>query len=177
MSILLITVLLLNAVGYYGFFMGWQLSYERKITSYLDADVFAPDLTMTIKYPASIPYMPDQTEFTRAYGKFEHAGQVYRIVKQRYAFDTLTIVCVRDLQYEQFNKLLSEFVTSQSSSEKSDYPASTSSRTFIKDYIIAPFSIHPIARGWQMNVKLVTTPLSLIPSFTASINHPPERLS
>jgi hypothetical protein len=90
LSIVLIAILVLNTLGYYGIFLGMHYRNDRIMTKALDSDNYDQAEAITINVAVSIPYMPDQSDFQRVEGKFEHQGELYRMVKQRYAKDTLT---------------------------------------------------------------------------------------
>lgn len=147
------------------------------MTRSLDADIYDQEHTITLKVPVAIPYMPDQTDFSRASGNFEHEGQLYRIVKQRYAQDTLTVICVRDVEHEKIDTMLADYVKTftDNATDKSTGSSSKISITFIKDYLQQSFSMISDSNGWAAKIVLSTKRGMLVPSFAVSINHPPER--
>lgn len=172
----MIAILLLNAMGYYGIFMGMQYRNERMMNSSLDADAYDQANAITLKIPVTIPYIPDQTDFSRATGKFEHEGQLYRIVKQRYSQDTVTIICVKDIEHEKINTLLTAYVKTFTDNATDDPSHIKILISLITYYLSEPFFIRSMTNGWSTQIMLNTTKRILIPSFTASIIHPPERI-
>jgi hypothetical protein len=166
---------MLNALGYYGIFLGMQYKNDLAMTKALDSDNYDREQVITLKVPVSIPYMPDQADFNKIEGKFEHQGQLYRIIKQRYAQDTLTIICVKDTEHEKIDRVLTDFVKTFTDKASDNKPTTKISFNFLKDYLTVPFSIRSLSIGWSAKVIINTNCGTLVPSFTASIEHPPER--
>lgn len=162
-------------MGYYGVFLGLQYRNDTAMTKMLDADQYNASQTVTIKLPVSIPYMNDNTDFERVDGKFEHQGEHYRLVKQKYANDTLTVVCVKDVENKRIDQALSNYV--ETFSDKAAHQNETSKVTvnFIKDYLPQVFSLKSISSGWEIDVAQYGFYIHLIPSFIVSVVHPPER--
>jgi hypothetical protein len=175
LSIVLIAILALNVLGYYGVFLGLQYRNDLAITKSLDADVYDASKTITLRIPVSVAYMPDQSEFSRVDGKFEHHGQLYRTIKQRYAQDTLTIICVKDTEHEKIDTMLADYVTTFTDNASDHKSTLKVSLEFLKDYLSTSFSMQPASAGWTANVILNGNSEMLVSSFTASIIHPPQR--
>jgi len=144
------------------------------MTKVLDADRYDESKAVTLKIPVSIPYMTDQIDFKRVDGNIEHQGEVYRLVKQKYSHDTLTVVCVRDTEGKRLNKALNTYV--KTFADKSGDRNSNAKNTidFIKDYLTQPFSIHSASTGWAIDVAYHSFDPFLIQSFSSSVTHPPE---
>ncbi|HZY81165.1 MAG TPA: hypothetical protein VFE50_16690 [Cyclobacteriaceae bacterium] len=137
----------------------------------LDADLFNESETVTIKIPVSVPYMPDQHGFEKVKGKFEHNGELYRLIRQKYAKDTLTVVCIRDNEFKKINQVLSEYAQSFS-----DVTGQTSTKlvvNFLKEYISLDFSILH-SPGWTTTLGYPSGSVALPDIIPASIAHPPE---
>lgn len=162
-------------MGYYGVFLGLKLKNDIAMSKALDSDLYNQSNTITLKVPVSIPYMPDQPDFDRVDGKFEHNGELYRMVKQRYAQDTLTVICVRDTEHKKIDLALSDYVKTFSDKAADTKPTSKATITFMKDYLPISFGIVSDTEGWALSVLRNAHYQSLIPTFTASIVHPPER--
>lgn len=161
-------------MGYYAVFVGLQFQNDLQVIKILDAEKYDNTRTVTIKIPVSIPYKADQSEFERVDGEFTYEGDFYRTIKQKYAGDTLTIVCYKDNNSKIIQNALADYV--QTFTDKPiDQKDNAKVVSFIKDYITQSFSIVNTLEGWQSNVIKNTFYLELISSFYASINHPPER--
>jgi len=161
-------------MGYYAVFVGLQFQNDLRVIKSLDSDKYDNSRTVTIKIPVSIPYKADQTEFERVDGEFAYDGEFYKTIKQKYASDTLTIVCYKDHDTKIIQHALADYVrtfTDKPSSQKDNAKIVL----FIKDYIGQSFSIVNTTEGCQSNVINNTFYAGLIPSFYASIKHPPER--
>jgi hypothetical protein len=161
-------------MGYYAVFLGLQFQNDLQVIKTLDADQYDRSHTVTIKIPVSIPYKADQTEFERVDGEFAYEGEFYKTVKQKYAADTLTIVCYKDNNTKIIQNALADYVKTFTD-KPNDQKDNAKIVSFIKDYIAQSFSIGNTSEGWQSNVVKNTFYLGLIPFFYSSINHPPER--
>jgi hypothetical protein len=162
-------------MGYYGVFLGLHLKNDIAISKALDADTYDPSNTITLKVAVAIPYMPDQPDFNRVDGQFKHNGELYRMVKQRYAQDTLTIVCVKDTEHKKIDLALSDYVKTFSDKATDTKPASKAAISFIKDYLPISFELNSATEGWAIEVLRNSNYQSLIPTFSSSIIHPPEK--
>lgn len=165
----------MNTMGYYAFFYGIQAQSDRKITSELNKESYDPSQTITIKVPLSIPYLMDQTEFQRIDGAFAHEGRHYRMIKQKYAMDTLTIVCLRDTNAEQIQTALADYVKTFADNPQ-DSKSNSKTFSFIKDYVANAFSIATKVQGWKADVSGNTLYTFSFSSYSSSITHPPERV-
>jgi hypothetical protein len=175
LSIALVAILLLNALGYYGVFMGLHHKNDVAMKQSLDSESYDLSNTITIRIHVSIPYMTDQTDFERVDGKIEHDGTLYRKVKQRYADDTLTVVCIRDTQYRQINQALADYVKTFTDKAPDSKPGSKTTLNFLKDYLPTQLSIRSFSAGWSSSLSLSSACKTFVPTFTTSIIHPPER--
>src|SRR5215216_1584460 len=99
LSIALLSLFLLNVIGYYAVFLGLQYRNGVAIKTSLDSDGYDESKLQVVKIPLTIPYMNDDDDFERVDGKFEHEGSVYRLVKQKYAKDTLSVVFLNDTEH------------------------------------------------------------------------------
>ncbi len=162
-------------MGYYGVFLGLHLKNDIAMSRAMDSDRYGSLNTITIKVAVSIPYMPDQADFDRVDGQFEHNGELYRLVKQRYAKDTLTVVCIRDTEHKKINLALSDYLKTFTDNAKDTTPTSKTTFTFIKDYLPISFGVTSETQGWELQLLNNPNYKRLTPTFTASIIHPPER--
>ena len=172
-SFALIAVLLMNTMGYYAIFLGLQYKNSVAITERLDADQYDEAQAITIEIPITVPYMTDDADFKRVDGIFEYKGEFYRLVKQKYAKETLTVICIKDVENKRINEAMSDYV--MSFTDTGDDQGTSLTITFIKDYIPQTFSILTTSFGWQSDVINDISTANLTPTFTASVIHPPER--
>lgn len=162
-------------MGYYGVFLGLQYYNDVEMVKVLDADEYAAAETLTIAIPISIPYMSDNVDFERVDGKFEYQGNHYRLVKQKYAKDTLTVVCVRDYGNEKISDALSTYVKTFTDKCADQSKKSKITISFIKDFLPETFCLATTSAGWEMDVVKHGFNHSFIPTFVVSVIHPPER--
>ena len=135
LSIGLIVIFLFNVIGYYGIYMAMLRQARVAFNEKIDKDEFKDDQTMTIKIPLSLPYPVQQDNFERVQGDFEHQGEFYKLVKQKYSNDTLYVVCVKSAEEKKAFKVLSDFV--KLSTDQSSAPNNQNVKTIaslIKDY-------------------------------------------
>jgi len=170
----LILLILLNVLGYYGVFMGLEYHNDRAMLKMLDSGGYDDEDEITIKIPLSIPYLADAEDFKRVDGRFEHAGQLYRKVRQRYSQDTLHLVCVNDHAGAEIRHALKHYVKTFSDKTADSRHTSKISLTLIKEYLTRPIHFECRASGWHYGLSAARTDIAFIPSFSASINHPPE---
>src|SRR5688572_31452116 len=137
-AILLILLLMLNVVGYYGFFEGLKYHNSLQVNQRLDDNLYDESEAITLKLPLSIPYYGN-TDFERVNGEIEHNGEFYRLIKQKFKNDTLYIVCIKDLGSKRINNALRQYV--KTFSEQTDDDSSQVIPSFIKDYVSTSFSI------------------------------------
>jgi hypothetical protein len=164
-------------MGYYGVFLGLEYQNNISMIKKLDGEKYDASNTVTIQVPLAIPYALDQNEFERVDGLFEHHGEFYRLVKQRYANDTLTVVCVKDYKNQRIHQALSDFVKTFTAHPSSHQQHTKIVISIIKDYLPLRFSMEMISIGWQLAIASGNVCSHLVPSYTASIVHPPERVS
>lgn len=161
-------------MGYYAVFLGLYYHNDWAITKAIDADAYDESQTLTIKVPVSIPYMPDQADFERVSGEFSHEGELFRLVKQKYAQDTLTIVCVRDTEHEKIDRVLSEYAKTLTG-RSTDHGSIKIMISFLKDFLPISFSVRSTSPGWSIDLIQNSGCKTFIPAFSASIIHPPEK--
>lgn len=174
LSIALISLLLLNVMGYYAVLVCLEWQHERKAEGQLDRGEFSTSQTITIKFPLTLPYVPDARGFERVQGIFQHNGTFYRLVKQRYAADTLTIICVRDKETERLQRALDRYVSTLTDNEPEQKSDGKPVISFIKEYILATISLSPHTSGWQANLGKAYHDKELAAAYRMPIAHPPE---
>jgi len=174
-SLALIAVLLMNTMGYYAVFMGLQYKNSVAMAERLDANQYDESQAITLEIPMNIPYLTDDVEFERIDGVFQYKGESYRLVKQKYAKDILTLIVIKDTENARIADAMSDYVMSFTNYGDDDGNADLTV-SFIKDYIPEIFSIQTTSFGWSKDVIASVDTNNLIPTFTVSVIHPPERL-
>jgi hypothetical protein len=175
LAIAFIVILVLNVMGFYGIFLGMQYRNDQAMVKVLDADQYDDSEAITLKIPLVLPYMTDDADFKRVDGKFQHEGEHYRLVKQKFAKDTLTVVCVLDHENKKISQALSNYVKTFSDEGASKNANSETTVSFIKDFLPQTFGLSTVTSGWQLDVIRYGLDSHLIPTFICSVIHPPER--
>ena len=123
-----------------------------------------------------LPY-GTEGEWEKAEGQFEHKGEMYRIVKHKFNLGSVFIACVKDSETTRINQQLEDFAQTFSDKPVDAKQNTKSVPSFIKEYISNVVSVKPSVVGWSLEVAHFQAPQSLVPSFSSSIVHPPERIS
>ena len=109
-SIILLLVFLFNVGGYYLVFWGLRFQTDKELSRRLDANLYDQEETLQIKIPLSLPYPIYGQDFERVNGAFEHNGEFFKLIKQRYENDTLYVVCIRDRETRQLVNTMEDYV-------------------------------------------------------------------
>jgi hypothetical protein len=161
-------------MGYYVVFLGMQYRNDLTMSRILDGEGYDDNQMLAIKIAVSLPYMADQSDFQRVDGKFKHRGESYRLVKQKYAKDTLTILCVRDHENERISEALSNYVKTFIDNGSDSDESLKITVTFIKDFLPQMFSLLTVTPGWQSELTANIFVDHLESMFTSLVVHPPE---
>jgi ribosomal protein S17E len=172
-ALFLLFLFLLNVLGYYGVFVGLQVKTTQQMRQNFDDDNYDHQ-EITFKVPLTVPYNTDSKEYSRVDGEFEHNGEVYRLVKQRFQSDTLYIVCVKDNTSKDINQALEDYVKTFTDKPVSSKGNSKNIQNLIKDYITQSISIEKQNSGWEKTLSfyLVEHQYELVNS---SLAGPPPR--
>ena len=166
---------MLNVLGFYGIFLGLQFKYAQDANRNLDEERYPSADQITFKIPLSVPYYADNQDYERVSGEFEYQGEVYRLLKQKYAGDILYIVCVKDQEVKKINQALTDYV--KTFTDKPVNAKQQSAKSFqspCKDYLTTGVSVESQSSGWKKPVVYgnpMTSYLSLDPS---RIKYPPR---
>lgn len=173
LTLIMLGVFLLNAVGFYGIFIGLQFKYAQEANSRLDNDLYAAGDAITFKIPLSIPYATDR-DYERVNGEVTHEGEVYRLVKQKLFQDTLYLVCVKDKQSKKINQALTDYVKTFSDKPMNSKQSNKLDFSFIKDYLNSFVKIECHACGWLKNVKHKEFTTDFLSLYSPPIKYPPK---
>lgn len=171
LAIIFLVIVLLNTAGYYLVYEGWK--WHTSITWAFDES--APSHEMIIQIPLTVPYATQPKDWEAADGQFEYKGEVYRIVKQKLELDAVYIACVKDHESSRINQELGEFVKTFSDQHPGGKPSMKSFPGLVKEYLSDRISVQTSVSGWSQTVTVASAKANFIPSFFASIVHPPER--
>jgi hypothetical protein len=173
--IVILIVFLLNAIGFYGILIGLQFRIASETNHALDEDKYSTAEAITVKVPVSLPYSMDEENYHRVTGEFEHDGEVYRLVKQRFHGDTLYIVCVKDTKSKKINLALNDYVKTFT-----DHPLSAKQQgtklvpSIIKDYLNTGISIENGTNGWKECVSFKESTDHYFSFYASKIKYPPK---
>jgi hypothetical protein len=162
-------------MGYYAVFVGMQLRSDSALNRQLDDGTYDESQTISIKIPVNVPYLTGSNEFERVSGNFSYNDQVFRLVKQKYSSDTLTIICIRDVQTKRIQEALSDYVKTFTDHQQSQTQNLKYATALNKDFISNSFNMLCSCGGWQMEVIKNGCYSEHTSSFYPSIIHPPNK--
>ncbi|MEJ0056556.1 MAG: hypothetical protein WDN75_13430 [Bacteroidota bacterium] len=167
-------IITLNIAGYYLVFEGWK--YHNSVTWVFDSDNSNAQ-EFIVKLPMNIPYATQEKDWEKADGEFEYQGEMYRVVKQKVGLDAIYIACVKDNEGSKINQQQEEVAKTFSDKPGDARQSVKSVPNFIKEYVSNVISVRPSVAGWSSEIASVVASQNLIPSFSVSIVHPPERIA
>lgn len=170
-AIFFLVIILLNTAGYYLVFEGWKWHYSTAWS--IDENSGAAE-EVIIRVPLNVPYAQAK-DWEKAEGQFEYQGDVYRITKQRVALDAVYIACVKDGETSRINHQLEDFAKTFSDKPVDGKQGVKTLPSMIKEYITSSISIKSISHGWFLQSTYGMSQEVLVPSYFASIVHPPEK--
>ena len=147
-AISLFFVMTLHLAGYYFILMGMKKQNEADWQSHVIKDNFDDYHLLTKSIPITFPYQTDQKEFQTVDEKIELDGKIYRIVKKKYAEDTLHIVYLNDQKEEDIQKELDHLSDQMDQNEMEGSAKRTQNillRMVISPYIYQDYVFAPIA--------------------------------
>ena len=174
-AIVLLFAFLLYHLGYYGFYLlvSFRLDQEWHTKIYED-NISGEDLLHTA-IPLSIPYQPDQSDYTPISAMMEIDGNYYRIVRQKYAKDTLHVVYVNDTLQKVLKQSVDDWLASILQKPSSDGQPLDLWKVLTKDFILE--------KPWQLQetdwltIGLPYKHYASEPySFVASVPTPPPQV-
>jgi len=174
LAIALIAILLLNTTGFYVILVSMQYRHDVAVMKALDADRYDATQTVILKLPISVPYVAGKGNFERMDGVIEHEGEHYRLVKQKYADDTLTMVCIRDTGRKNISEGMADYVKSFTDKAAGHHHSDKPAVSFIKDYLPHYTVVKSLTAGWESPILHRSLDRILIPSFEPSVIHPPN---
>lgn len=172
-SIVLVALILMNVMGYYGLLVGLQYRHTQDLLSRIESGTYSELETRSLKIP--LPGNAGSEHYERVDGEFEQNGQVFRLVKQRLYKDTFHIVFIKDEMGTLIKHALSDYAKSFSEKNQDDDQKLIILPVFIREYLSRSYEI--ISTGSRSITDITPTSHTkvLIDSFVTNIIHPPER--
>lgn len=173
-AIFLVFLLLFNALGFYGVFVGLQYKIGLDLVQRLDKHDYQREETVTIKVPMALPYHIDTGVYERVDGEIEHKGEFYRLVKQKLEKDTLYIVCIKDQDSKRIKQALADYVKTFTDKPVDAKQSGKFFTGFIKDFLPSSIEITPASSGWNYTVVTITLCDSFNSRSIAVFSPPPQ---
>jgi|SRR5688572_5926165 len=172
----MLIVFLFNVGGYYFMFWGLRIHADQVLNARIDAELYADEETIELKIPVTLPYPPQEQEFTRSKGKFQHNGQHYQVIKHKLQNDTLYMVCIRDQQEKALVTAMSDYAKLAN-----DLPASPKGGAMhflgklTKDFESSDDLKFLQQSGWVREICLTSQSFETL-EMTSSISSPPPEV-
>jgi hypothetical protein len=151
-SILLVFLLLFNTLGFYGLLQGLRYKTAIDLAQRLDNNRYSKEETILLKIPVAVPYQMDSEDYERVDGEFEHQGEFYRLVKQKYQNDTLFMVCIKDHASKRIEQALTDYVKTFTDKPADRQHTGKNFISFIKDFLPTSIKITTTSKGWSYSV-------------------------
>jgi hypothetical protein len=174
-SILLLIVFSFNVGGYYLVLWGLKRHAENELTARLDANLYDEEDLIELIIPLSLPYPITQEAFEGVDGKFEHRGEFYKLVKQRFENNTLYILCIKDHQQKKLVKSVHDYVKMANDLPATSKKALSFLGKLIKDFDQTNTEKLLHQHGWMMNISF-GEPMILFANEAVSILAPPPKI-
>jgi len=133
-SIMLLAIFILYTAGYYLLLWGLQFHARSVMSERIEAGQYNTEETVIIKIPLTIPYNTISTGYQRAEGSFEYHEELYKLVQQKVADDTLYTVCIRDKHEQKIHNTLTDFVKLSNDLHTTSKQKIKLSGFFLKDF-------------------------------------------
>ena len=153
---------------------GLRYKTTQDLVQRLDNHQYSEEETIVLTVPLSIPYQLDSKDYERVDGEFEHEGEFYRLVKQKYQNDTLFMVCIKDHTSKRIEQALTDYVKTFTDKPIDAKQNGKTTVSFIKDYLPTKISIHSISTGWNYDLSVTAEKYDLL-NRPQSISSPPPR--
>ena len=173
-AVFLVFLLLFNALGFYGVFVGLQYKTGLDLVQRLDKQDYQQEETVTIKVPMALPYHIDTEVYERVDGEIEHNGEFYRLVKQKLEKDTLYIVCIKDQDSKRIKQALADYVKTFTDKPVDAKQSGKLFTGFIKDFLPSSIEITPASSGWNYTVATISLCDSFSSRSIAVFSPPPQ---
>jgi hypothetical protein len=172
-AIFLVILLLFNALGFYGLFVGLRYKNEIDLVQRLDNHDYLEEQTVTLKVPMTLPYHLD-SEYERVDGEIEHNGEFYRLVKQKLQKDTLYIVCIKDQGSKRIKQALADYVKTFTDKPVDAKHAGKFLTNFIKDFLPTSVGLSAASAGWTHAVPSADVMDTFSSRSIAVVSPPPQ---
>jgi len=170
----LILLLLFNALGFYGLLQGLRYKTTQDLVKRLDNHRYSEDETILLKIPVAVPYQIDSEDYERVDGEFEHEGEFYRLVKQKYQNDTLFMVCIKDHTTKRIEQAVADYVKTFTDKPVDAKHNGKVITIFIKDFLPSHITIKSISTGWHSEFVFGIRTPSLTDRDQSIISPPPR---
>jgi len=146
LAISLLSLIILHYAGYYFIFVALENQHESDWQARLIRNDFNSESLQSASIPISFPYQVDQIEYQIVDESIELEGKHYRIIKKRYAQDTLHIVYVNDHKSEKIQNDLKDWANQLAQNDQNSQNKDTQNYIRMVDYqyLLPDYVFHPI---------------------------------
>lgn len=170
-SYLLLVCFILYNLGYYIVYFTVNFRIEKNWVEkiYDSKEILNQKI---LKIPITLPYTVDDQYFKEINSLFEKDGEYFRIIKQKYANDTLTVVYVADNEKNNLETIIKKWAASMAQ-EGQGNSHNVSFNSFVKDYMRPFFAINLDCMRFRKPNPMHKDPYKLFENLASSPNSPP----
>jgi hypothetical protein len=95
-SIVLLTLLLFNIIGYRAWFYVAEMEQDAALEARLDREDYDEHDLVSVVVPLRNPYQLEQMSFARVNGEISVEGKTYKYVKRRIVDGNMILLCIPD---------------------------------------------------------------------------------
>jgi hypothetical protein len=139
-------------VGFYGILTLVEINQRSTLLGKLDHNLLSNDRAIIIPIAISIPYMANQPAYERVDGEFEHKGEYYSLVGQRYINDTLYVKCIKDMGKKRIRTALADYVKTFTDNPTDTHQQTHLYKNFIKDFLPSYLELTSASDGWKSSL-------------------------
>lgn len=173
-AISLLLIFMLHYLGYYFFYVATKYHINKEWESKIENRVLSEQDFNYLALPISLPYQPSQELYQPANESLEFDGKFYRLVKKRYANDTLHIIYVDDFKTQHLKKSFKEWINVIYQEKNPDSGRQIVISSFDKNYFLQDFHFEmPIPEIATIETEEHYTN-HYVSSFVHAIDHPPK---
>ncbi len=172
-AILLLGCFTLYHFGYYVFYFSMKIQIESNWSDEVFSENPNNQDHSVLDIPLTLPYMADQEEFQVTNTSFEKDGKFFRVIKQKYAKDTLQLVYVPDTAKRILDKTMKQWISSLIHDKVPDGSGNTLlTKTFVKDYT-QPKNPYDFALLTLVEKKYSCFPFLILEDQPTNLDSPP----
>lgn len=173
-AILLLSLFAFHQLGYYFFYAATKYKINQEWEEKIEKQLLKEQDMNYMALPISYPYQQDQAMYQPTNESLEFGDEFYRVIKKRYANDTLHIIYVDDVRSEHLKQSFKDWVNTiyQEKNPESQRQIMLSGfdKNYFKNEVLIAFSA-PEPAKIQFKDHYA---LNYYYQYSATLEHPPK---